>query len=46
MSVVVTMVWEYIFERYLFGMDRVQRRNLKQLEKQFTEVGAPAAVRR
>ncbi|KAF2720067.1 hypothetical protein K431DRAFT_227171 [Polychaeton citri CBS 116435] len=44
MSVVMTMVWEYIFTRYLFGMDREQRQKLKTLEKTLTEVGPPAAV--
>lgn len=46
MSVVMTMVWEYVFTRYLFGMDREQRQKLKQLEKQVTEVGPPTAVHR
>jgi uncharacterized protein YukE len=39
MSVVMTMVWEYVFTRYLFGMDREQRQKLKQLEKTLSEVG-------
>ncbi|KAJ5143171.1 uncharacterized protein N7515_001958 [Penicillium bovifimosum] len=46
MSVVMTMVWEYIFTRYLFGMDREQRQKLKSLEKQLSEVGPPRAVHR
>ncbi|KAE8407697.1 hypothetical protein BDV37DRAFT_269148 [Aspergillus pseudonomiae] len=37
MSVVMTMVWEFIFTRYLFGMDREQRQKLKSLEKQLGE---------
>ena len=44
MSVVMTMVWEYIFTRYLFGMDREQRQKLKALEKTLSEVGPPSAV--
>ncbi|KAG5304115.1 involucrin repeat protein [Histoplasma capsulatum G186AR] len=44
MSVVMTMVWEYIFTRYLFGMDREQRQKLKILEKQLSDVGPPSAV--
>jgi hypothetical protein len=44
MSVVMSMVWEYIFTRYLFGMDREQRQKLKYLEKTLTEVGPPSAV--
>lgn len=46
MSVVMTMVWEYIFTRYLFGMDREQRQKLKSLEKQLGEVGPSRAVHR
>lgn len=44
MSVVMTMVWEYVFTRYLFGMDREQRQKLKSLEKTLAEVGPPRAV--
>ena len=44
MSVVMTMVWEYIFTRYLFGMDREQRQKLKSLEKTLSEVGPMTAV--
>jgi hypothetical protein len=44
MSVVMTMVWEFIFTRYLFGMDREQRQKLKALEKILSEVGPPRAV--
>ena len=46
MSVVMTMVWEYIFQRYLFGLDREQRQKLKSLEKTLLEVGPPRAVNR
>ncbi|KAF6238971.1 hypothetical protein HO173_002843 [Letharia columbiana] len=44
MSVVMTMVWEFIFTRYLFGMDREQRQKLKNLEKTLQEVGPISAV--
>lgn len=44
MSVVMTMIWEYVFTRYLFGMDREQRQKLKQLEKNLGEVGPANAV--
>ncbi|KAL2354282.1 hypothetical protein BJ546DRAFT_844536 [Cryomyces antarcticus] len=44
MSVVMTMVWEYVFTRYLFGMDREQRQKLKALEKILLEVGPQRAV--
>ena len=46
MSVVMTMVWEYIFTRYLFGMDREQRQKLKSLEKSLSEVGPASSVHR
>lgn len=44
MSMTMTMVWEFVFTRYLFGMDREQRQKLKSLEKQLSEVGPAAAV--
>jgi hypothetical protein len=46
MAVVMGMVQQYIFMRYLFGMDREQRTKLKTLEKQLSEVGSDAAVAR
>ena len=46
MAVAVSMVWEYVFTRYLFGMDREQRQKLKQLEKTVAEVGPASAVSR
>ena len=45
MSMTMTMIWEFVFTRYLFGMDREQRQKLKHLEKQLIEVGPPHAVR-
>ena len=45
MSMTMTMIWEFVFTRYLFGMDREQRQKLKTLEKQLLEVGPPHAVR-
>ncbi|KUJ22549.1 uncharacterized protein LY89DRAFT_664359 [Mollisia scopiformis] len=44
MSMTMTMVWEFVFTRYLFGMDREQRQKLKSLEKTLSEVGPAAAV--
>ncbi|CCU76287.1 hypothetical protein BGHDH14_bghG002320000001001 [Blumeria hordei DH14] len=44
MSIVMTMIWEFIFTRYLFGMDREQRQKLKTLEKILSEVGPASAV--
>ncbi|KAL4903692.1 hypothetical protein BDW74DRAFT_179684 [Aspergillus multicolor] len=46
MSVVMTMIWEFVFTRYLFGMDREQRQKLKSLEKQLIEVGPRNAIHR
>lgn len=45
MSVTMAMIWEFVFTRYLFGMDREQRQKLKHLEKQLLDVGPPHAVR-
>ena len=45
MSMTTTMIWEFVFTRYLFGMDREQRQKLKSLEKVLLEVGPPQAVR-
>lgn len=44
MSVVMNMIFEFIFTRYLFGMDRDQRQILKKLEKNLAEVGPPTVV--
>ncbi|APA06664.1 hypothetical protein sscle_02g014340 [Sclerotinia sclerotiorum 1980 UF-70] len=44
MSMTMTMVWEFIFTRYLFGMDREQRQKLKSLEKLLSDVGPSSAV--
>lgn len=45
MSMTMNMIWEFVFTRYLFGMDREQRQKLKALEKHLTEIGPPHAVR-
>ena len=45
MSMTMSMIWEFVFTRYLFGMDREQRQKLKSLEKILLEVGPPHAVR-
>ncbi|KAL9574848.1 hypothetical protein ACKAV7_000845 [Fusarium commune] len=45
MSMTMNMIWEFVFTRYLFGMDREQRQKLKSLEKLLTEVGPIEAVR-
>ena len=45
MSMVMTMIYEFVFTRFLFGMDRDQRQRLKYLEKQLAENGPVHAVR-
>ncbi|TQS31714.1 hypothetical protein Golomagni_07997, partial [Golovinomyces magnicellulatus] len=45
MSMTMNMIWEFVFTRYLFGMDREQRQKLKSLEKLLNEVGPMQAVR-
>jgi len=45
MSMTMNMIWEFVFTRYLFGMDREQRQKLKSLEKHLSEVGPTDAVR-
>ena len=44
MSVAMTMISEYIFTRYLFGLDREHRSKLKALEKTLAEAGPMKAV--
>ena len=44
MSVVMAMLWEHVFTRYLFGMDREQRSRLKALERTLNDVGPARAV--
>jgi len=39
MSVVMSIIWKYVFSRYLFGLDREQRQRLKALEGTLKEVG-------
>lgn len=44
MSIVMSMIWEFVFTRYLFGMDREQRQKLKSIEKLLSDVGPTRAV--
>jgi len=37
--VVMSMIFEYVFLRYLFGMNQEQRQKLKKLEKQLSDIG-------
>ncbi|KAI5866598.1 hypothetical protein GGS23DRAFT_551233 [Durotheca rogersii] len=45
MSMTMNMIWDFVFTRYLFGMDREQRQKLKSLERLLLDVGPPQAVR-
>lgn len=45
MSVMMHMIWDWIFTRSLFGLDREQRQKLKSLEIVLHEAGLPEAVR-
>lgn len=44
MSVVMSRIFDFIFRRYLFGLDREQRKKLKDLDAILTEVGPQSAV--
>lgn len=44
-SIVMAMIREFIFTRYLFGMDRDQRQRLKNIERALLEVGKLSAIR-
>ncbi|EYE97360.1 uncharacterized protein EURHEDRAFT_451266 [Aspergillus ruber CBS 135680] len=45
-SVVMTMMWKFIFAPYMFGMDSEKQQKLSGLEEQLTEAGKLTAVRR
>ena len=45
MAMTMYMVWEFVFTRYLFGLDREQRQKIKSLEKTLLDVGPISAVR-
>ncbi|KAF5020014.1 hypothetical protein F66182_7950 [Fusarium sp. NRRL 66182] len=45
MSITMTMIWEFIFTRYLFGLDREQRRALKAIERLQDQASPVEAVR-
>ena len=44
MSVAMSRIFDFIFRRYLFGLDREQRKKLKDLDATLTEVGPLSAV--
>jgi hypothetical protein len=43
-SMVMVIIWESVFTRYLFGMDREQRQILKNLEKREMGSISPATI--
>ncbi|GLA14302.1 hypothetical protein AnigIFM62618_000678 [Aspergillus niger] len=45
-SVTITMVWEFIFTRYLFGLERRIRSAIKRLEKELSQTLPQEAVHR
>ena len=46
MSVVMARIFEYIFARYLFGLDREHRKKLKELDQTLSEIGPQSAVQK
>lgn len=46
MSVVMSRIFEHIFARYLFGLDREHRKKLKDLDQTLMNNGAPSAVQK
>ncbi|KAI5307271.1 hypothetical protein KEM56_001324 [Ascosphaera pollenicola] len=46
MAVISSMIYENVFNRYLFGMDRDQRKQIKALERKLLEVGPRRAVQK
>lgn len=44
-AVTISMIREFVFTRYLFGMDREQRQKLKSLERLLQDIGPAHAVR-
>jgi chromosome segregation ATPase len=45
MSIIMSLLWEHIFTRYLFGLDQSQRQKLKAVEKQLVEIGTSKSCR-
>ena len=46
MSVVMARIFEHIFARYLFGLDREHRKKLKDLDTTLAEIGPHSAVQK
>lgn len=43
-NLLVSILWDYVFSRYLFGLELAQRQRLKALEKTLRTVGPASAV--
>ena len=46
MSVVMARIFEHVFARYLFGLDREHRKKLKDLDQILSDIGPHSAVQR
>lgn len=46
MSVIMTMMWKFIFAPYMFGIDSEKQKKLNSLEEQLAEAGKLTAVHR
>lgn len=46
MSVVMARIFEHIFARYLFGLDREHRKKLKELDQTLSDIGPVSAVQK
>lgn len=43
-AILMRLIWEFVFTRYLFGLEVDERQKLLSLERTLAEVGAPTAV--
>lgn len=43
-AITMRLIWEFVFTRYLFGLEVEERHRLLSLERTLAEVGAPGAV--
>ncbi|KAF8544666.1 hypothetical protein BDD12DRAFT_723005, partial [Trichophaea hybrida] len=43
-AIMMRLIWEFVFTRYLFGLEVEERQKLLSLERTLAEVGAPGAV--
>jgi hypothetical protein len=43
-AILMRLIWEFVFTRYLFGLEHEERQKLLVLERTLAEAGAPPAV--